>query len=240
MLESAWELVLAGAGPGLQNQRAALCVAVGSTPTSFRHEIKRLSKILPADVTPTPDARFAASVAGLCVTVTGAGGDIGSALAMALAAAGPARLVLLESSEASLYRIDRQLEASYPCVARTAFVDSVTDDGLRAGLSPAAERACKPLHGKRTWGDTYERSISAGAWATMGRLLRDQISPGAGNGDVTVTWARPGGAACSTKGHVFTHRPAAGAMRRARTPSPAPASSSELRHDGNSARINLS
>ena len=35
-VESGWKLVLAGAGPGLQNQRAALCVAVGSTPTSFR------------------------------------------------------------------------------------------------------------------------------------------------------------------------------------------------------------
>ena len=37
MLESAWKLILAGAGPGLQNQRAAIASPVGSTPTSFRH-----------------------------------------------------------------------------------------------------------------------------------------------------------------------------------------------------------
>jgi hypothetical protein len=36
MLESAWKLILAGAGPGLQNQRAAIASPVGSTPTSFR------------------------------------------------------------------------------------------------------------------------------------------------------------------------------------------------------------
>ena len=47
--------------PSLQNQRAPLCVAVGSTPTSFR------------------------DVAGRSVMVTGAGGDIGSALAVASA-----------------------------------------------------------------------------------------------------------------------------------------------------------
>ena len=43
MLESAWKLVLAGAGPGLQNQRAAIASRVGSTPTSFRQKTSSFS-----------------------------------------------------------------------------------------------------------------------------------------------------------------------------------------------------
>ncbi len=45
MLESAWKLVLAGAGPGLQNQRAAIASRVGSTPTSFRQFNPSLSLV---------------------------------------------------------------------------------------------------------------------------------------------------------------------------------------------------
>jgi SAM-dependent methyltransferase len=44
-----------------------------------------------------------------------------------------------------------------------------------------------------------------GAVATAVRLLRDRISPGEGNGDVTVTW-HVGGQHCATTGHVFTQR----------------------------------
>jgi hypothetical protein len=43
MLESAWKLILAGAGPGLQNQRAVSTPQVGSTPTSFRQLIAFIS-----------------------------------------------------------------------------------------------------------------------------------------------------------------------------------------------------
>jgi 2-polyprenyl-3-methyl-5-hydroxy-6-metoxy-1,4-benzoquinol methylase len=44
-----------------------------------------------------------------------------------------------------------------------------------------------------------------GALATAMRLLRDWVSPGDGNGDVTVIW-NVGGQRCSTTGHVFTER----------------------------------
>lgn len=43
-----------------------------------------------------------------------------------------------------------------------------------------------------------------GALATAVRFLRDRVSPGDGNGDVTVTWNIEGGR-CATTGHVFTH-----------------------------------
>jgi 2-polyprenyl-3-methyl-5-hydroxy-6-metoxy-1,4-benzoquinol methylase len=44
-----------------------------------------------------------------------------------------------------------------------------------------------------------------GAVATAARFLRDRVSPGDGNGDVTVTWSVEG-RLVSTTGHVFTHR----------------------------------
>ncbi|MGO9093618.1 MAG: methyltransferase domain-containing protein [Bryobacteraceae bacterium] len=44
-----------------------------------------------------------------------------------------------------------------------------------------------------------------GVVATAVRVLRDWVSPGEGNGDVTVTW-NVAGQHCSTTGHVFTQR----------------------------------
>lgn len=61
--------------------------------------------------------------------VTGAGGCIGSALVAAVAAAGPARLVLLDSSENNLFTIEQRLEISHE-----AILGSVTDAGLLDGL----------------------------------------------------------------------------------------------------------
>jgi len=84
---------------------------------------------------PQPDGEHAAacsvpSVAGRPALVTGAGGYIGSALAMALAAAGARPLVLLDSSENNLFGIERRLDAAYGKVPREAVLASVTDAGL--------------------------------------------------------------------------------------------------------------
>jgi len=69
-------------------------------------------------------------VSGEPVLVTGAGGYIGSALAMALAAAGAAPIVLLDTSENNLFGIERRLAAAHGHVPREAVVGSVTDAGL--------------------------------------------------------------------------------------------------------------
>src|ERR1700733_2794002 len=63
---------------------------------------------------------------GQSVLVTGAGGYIGSALVKAIAAAGPGRIVLLDSSEQNLFQIRQQMES--PC---EPVLGSVNDVHLR-------------------------------------------------------------------------------------------------------------
>jgi FlaA1/EpsC-like NDP-sugar epimerase len=78
--------------------------------------------------------RFASAVAGQTVLVTGAGGYIGSAVAEAIAAAGPSRIVLVDSSENNLFEIARHLEAMDGQVPREVILGSVTDAGLLNGV----------------------------------------------------------------------------------------------------------
>jgi FlaA1/EpsC-like NDP-sugar epimerase len=68
------------------------------------------------------------------VLVTGAGGYIGSALAKAVAAAGPARLLLLDSSENNLFGIHRYLEEAHAGVPHEAILGSVADAGLMSAI----------------------------------------------------------------------------------------------------------
>src|ERR1700683_822304 len=68
------------------------------------------------------------SHAGQSVLVTGAGGYIGSALAKAIAAAGPSRFVLLDSSEHNLFQLQQHLESAFgyvPCESVLGSVDAV-------------------------------------------------------------------------------------------------------------------
>ena len=55
-------------------------------------------------------ARLRAAHEGKTILLTGAGGSIGSALAMRIAGFGPRRLLLLESSEHNLYQIHSELD----------------------------------------------------------------------------------------------------------------------------------
>ena len=78
--------------------------------------------LLPA----TPDLPLSSrAIAGRSILITGAGGSIGSALAHRIAAQNPRHIVLLDASEQSLYRIDRDIAA-----AHSAILGSVCDHEL--------------------------------------------------------------------------------------------------------------
>jgi FlaA1/EpsC-like NDP-sugar epimerase len=96
----------------------------------FDRKTLRYRRFLPQPEGEHMAASFVPSVSGEPVLVTGAGGYIGSALAMALAAAGAARIILLDSSENNLFGIEHRLAAAHGQVPREAVLGSVTDAGL--------------------------------------------------------------------------------------------------------------
>jgi FlaA1/EpsC-like NDP-sugar epimerase len=75
-------------------------------------------------------SRFQERHAGECILITGAGGSIGSALVLAIAAAKPSRILLLESSEHALFEVLQPLEDAYPRVALEAILGSCGDPTL--------------------------------------------------------------------------------------------------------------
>lgn len=66
-------------------------------------------------------------IAGQTVLVTGAGGTIGSELAMQCARWGPKKLVLLDHDEDGVYQIDRRLRHAYPGLCIIPLVMDVRD-----------------------------------------------------------------------------------------------------------------
>lgn len=66
-------------------------------------------------------------LAGRDILVTGAGGSIGSELVRQLANAGPARLILLDHGEFNLYRIEMELQETFPDLRFSRHLLDVTD-----------------------------------------------------------------------------------------------------------------
>ena len=89
--------------------------------------------LLGRDPVAADPALLARCVADKTVMVTGAGGSIGSELCRQIAAIGPARLVLLESSEHALYQVDRRIRAESDCEVVTV-LGSVCDESLVSRL----------------------------------------------------------------------------------------------------------
>lgn len=73
------------------------------------------------------DAGLHELLTGRVVMVSGAGGSIGSELCRQIAKFAPARLVIFDSSEFSLYRIDEELAQSFPDLVRGAWAGDVRD-----------------------------------------------------------------------------------------------------------------
>lgn len=94
---------------------------------------------------PPPESQPAAALNGYrhrCVVVTGAGGSIGGELSRQLLRLGPAKLVLLERDEYSLFEIDRQLRQIAP--AQAVELVPVLCDLRHAGRVEAAFRRNRP------------------------------------------------------------------------------------------------
>ena len=66
-------------------------------------------------------------IAGCRVAITGAGGSIGSELALQVAALAPAEIVLLDDSEYNLYAVDMELGEKFATVKRTACLCNVRE-----------------------------------------------------------------------------------------------------------------
>src|SRR5580704_2513801 len=73
---------------------------------------------------------FATASVGRRILVTGAGGYIGSALAKAIAAAGPRCIVLLDSSEHNLVEIQQHLKSAWGHVTHEAVLGATQDTEL--------------------------------------------------------------------------------------------------------------
>ena len=92
------------------------------------------NRFLASDSADTLDFASASAHAGQSVLVTGAGGYIASALVKAIAAAGPSRIVLLESSEHNLFEIHQILQSAFGQVACQPVLGSVNDVPLLDGV----------------------------------------------------------------------------------------------------------
>ncbi len=79
------------------------------------------------------------ALSGKRVMITGAGGSIGSHLAMLVAGYAPAQLLLMERAENNLFEIDRRLKSEYPDVPRSALLHDVADE---RGTLELCERYC--------------------------------------------------------------------------------------------------
>jgi len=95
--------------------------------------VNRLRPVEPEDLLGRPavgldDAGIARLLGGTSVLVTGAGGSIGGELCRQIAAKAPAKLVLVERSEAALFSIYEELRADFPALSFVPLAADVTND----------------------------------------------------------------------------------------------------------------
>ena len=76
------------------------------------------------------EARLQAAIAGKRILLTGAGGSIGSALAVKIATGDPQRLVLLENSEQNLYEIHTELDGLAHAATHFPVLGDIADSAL--------------------------------------------------------------------------------------------------------------
>ena len=112
---------------------AASGVALGATMTTA--PIIDLQALIGRPMRETDDAPLRELIRGRRVLVTGAGGSIGSELAMLCARYEPSAMILMERAENALFEIDRRFAWNHPGITRRALLHDVADrDGTRRVL----------------------------------------------------------------------------------------------------------
>ena len=123
---------------GLRVLRAPRPTSLDAGPLAApgRMELKpvAIEDLLNRPQVPLDRAGMARLVQGRRVLVTGAGGTIGGELARQVAALGPERLVLLDSSEYALWQIDLELAESFPAVTRRPLIADIRDEARIRGI----------------------------------------------------------------------------------------------------------
>lgn len=116
-----------------QGQRLGMTLARLPRMTTLREGVEDAVRVQPVaieDLLGRPQAALdreamAALIRGRRVLVTGAGGSIGSELCRQVAALGPARLTLVDSSEFALYTIDMEIGERFPDLPHQACIGDV-------------------------------------------------------------------------------------------------------------------
>jgi FlaA1/EpsC-like NDP-sugar epimerase len=148
-------IAMPGAKPAQRRRATELAAAAGLTvfivPSyddllSGRLSVSNIRKVeledlLGRESVSLDDQGVQGLLAGRVVLVSGAGGSIGSELCRQIARFGPARLVLLDSSEFALYQIDEELGNAFPGLERCCWASDVRDaqriDEVFAAEQPA-------------------------------------------------------------------------------------------------------
>lgn len=87
---------------------------------------------------PVDEESIRSAIAGRKVLITGAGGSIGSEMALQVASYGPAELYLMERAENALFEIDRRIARKYPGVRRGVWLHDVANSDKTLAYCEAA------------------------------------------------------------------------------------------------------
>jgi FlaA1/EpsC-like NDP-sugar epimerase len=87
-----------------------------------------LEDLLGREAVSLDDAGLHDLLTGRVIFISGAGGSIGSELCRQIAKFQPARLIMLDSSEFALYRMDEELAQAFPSLERACWAGDVRDE----------------------------------------------------------------------------------------------------------------